>query len=122
MVQSALLTAATVTDVGVELPCSNGAVYSPDGEIVPVLEVPPLTPFTVQYTLVFVVPATVAVNCCVNPLGTVAAVGATDNVTRELDADVLNADSTWAMAMLSETTIAPSSNVVVLNLKLLPRN
>ena len=36
-------------------------------DIVPTIEFPPDTPFTVQLTAVFDVPFTVAVNCCVLP-------------------------------------------------------
>ena len=62
MVVSATLVAATVT---VPEGTFVGAVYSPDVEMVPSVEFPPLMPFTVQVTAVFVVPLTVAVNCCV---------------------------------------------------------
>ena len=40
-----------------------GAVYMPDEEIVPTVELPLCMPFTSQLTDVFVVPETVAVNC-----------------------------------------------------------
>src|SRR5580704_11983459 len=42
-----------------------GGVYKPVAVIVPSLEFPPTVPLTVQVTAVFVVPVTVAVNCCV---------------------------------------------------------
>ena len=42
----------------------DGAVYKPAGEIVPTEEFPPAMPPTNQFTAVFVVPETVAVNCC----------------------------------------------------------
>ena len=44
-----------------------GAVYRPLVEMVPVTAEPPVTPLTCQETAVFVVPATVAVNCVVVP-------------------------------------------------------
>ena len=40
-----------------------GAVYRPDDEIVPTLELPPESPFTSQLTPVELVPETVALNC-----------------------------------------------------------
>lgn len=43
--------------------------------MVPVLELPPCTPFTCQIMLVVVVPVTVAENCFVPPGATVAEVG-----------------------------------------------
>ncbi|MCE5307117.1 MAG: hypothetical protein LLG20_05710 [Acidobacteriales bacterium] len=55
-----------------------GAVYNPELEIVPV----PLT--TDQVTAVFGVPVTVALNCCVPPCTTLAAVGFTLIVTTEI--------------------------------------
>jgi hypothetical protein len=39
-------------------------------DIVPTVAFPPGTPFTLQMTAVFEVPATVAVNCCVLPSNT----------------------------------------------------
>ena len=42
-----------------------GAVYTPDEEIVPTLELPPGSPFTNQFTPVELVPETVALNCWV---------------------------------------------------------
>jgi hypothetical protein len=42
----------------------DGAVYKPAGEIVPTEEFPPAMPPTSQFTAVFVVPETVAENCC----------------------------------------------------------
>jgi hypothetical protein len=39
-------------------------------EIVPTVEFPPKTPFTLQLTAVFDVPVTVAVSCCVLPSST----------------------------------------------------
>jgi len=51
-----------------------GAVYRPELEIVPTVALPPVTPFTCQVTAVLLV-FTVAVNCCVPPVATVAEVG-----------------------------------------------
>jgi hypothetical protein len=58
-----------------------GAVYKPPVVIVPVVEFPPVAPFTCQVTAVFDVFVTVAVNCCVNPTCTLAVVGAIATVT-----------------------------------------
>jgi len=59
-VASAWLVAATCTVTG--LGKSAGAMYNPLVLIVPIVELPPATPFTLQFTLVFVVFLTVAVN------------------------------------------------------------
>jgi hypothetical protein len=61
-VASAALTAVTVT-LGPGIVA--GAVYRPPDEIVPLVELPPAAPFTCQLTFEFVVPETIAVNCCV---------------------------------------------------------
>jgi hypothetical protein len=68
-------------EVAVTVACGGfgtvaGAVYSPLLEMVP-FEAPPAT---LQATAVFDVPVTVAVNCCVLPTATLAAVGATEIV------------------------------------------
>jgi hypothetical protein len=39
-----------------------GAVYTPELEIMPTVELPPVVPFTSHVTLVFEVPVTIAVN------------------------------------------------------------
>lgn len=56
---SATLVAVTVRVGGEGMFC--GAVYSPVFEIVPTMEFPPRTPFTLQFTLELAVPVTVAV-------------------------------------------------------------
>ena len=85
-----MLTAATVIDDG-EFPRPEGAEYSPDVEIVPTLEFPPLMPFTIQVTLAFDVPLTVDVNCRVFPGRTEATVGAMDMAINELDPNCASA-------------------------------
>jgi len=50
-------------------------VYSPELEIVPTVALPPVTPLTCQVTAVLAVFCTVAVNCWVPPIATVAEVG-----------------------------------------------
>jgi len=81
-VESACEVAVTVTCAG--FGTVAGAVYSPALEIVP-LAAPPAT---LQVTAVFDVPVTVALNCCVLPTGTLAAVGATEMVTMAVLLDV----------------------------------
>jgi hypothetical protein len=49
--------------------------------MVPTVELPPATPFTLQLTAVFEVPVTVAVNCCCPPMVTWAVVGESVTVT-----------------------------------------
>src|SRR3981081_2319380 len=71
--------AVTVTVAG--LGTAEGAVYSPEVEIVPTVELPPVTPFTCQVTAVLEVPVTVAVNCWVFAIGTEADAGATETLT-----------------------------------------
>src|SRR5436853_517726 len=72
LVGSAWLTAVTV------MPPAGmvaGAAYRPLAEMVPLDGSPPLTLLTCQVTAVLAVPLTVAVNCCVAPVFTVADVG-----------------------------------------------
>jgi hypothetical protein len=53
-----------------------GAVYIPAVEIVPVEALPPTTPFTDQFTVLFALPVTIAVKGCVEPARTLAVPGA----------------------------------------------
>jgi hypothetical protein len=53
----------------------EGAVYKPELETVPTVELPPAAPFTLQVTLRLDAPVTVAVNCTVPPVWTVAVAG-----------------------------------------------
>ena len=55
---------ATLLAVTVWFPVVAGAVYSPLVVIRPVAVLPPTVPSTNQVTAVFVVPLTVAMNCC----------------------------------------------------------
>jgi hypothetical protein len=75
---SAELVAATVTLAG--FGCVAGGVYNPLALMVPTVLFPPVTLFTDQETCVIFVPATVAVNCCTVPTGTVTDVGLTCTV------------------------------------------
>ena len=53
--------------------------------MIPSFELPPVLPFTVQFTPVLDVPVTVAVNCTVFPGATEAAVGVMDTATVDPD-------------------------------------
>jgi hypothetical protein len=53
-----------------------GAEYMPAVEIVPVEALPPPTPFTDQFTVLFALPVTIAVKGCVEPARTLAIPGA----------------------------------------------
>src|SRR5438876_896764 len=90
-VASAWDTAVTVTVAG--LGTTEGAVYRPELEIVPTVALPPLTPFTCQVTAVLAVFCTVAVNCWVPPVATVADSGEIVMLTAVADVIV-----TWAEA------------------------
>src|SRR5262245_13608862 len=73
--ESAQEVAVTVTD-----PLAggrSGAVYKPLEVMLPIPASPPLVPFTLQSTQPLVEPSTLATNCWVAPLGTVAAAGET---------------------------------------------
>jgi hypothetical protein len=66
-------TAVIVT--GPELGTVAGAVYRPEVEIVPTVELPPVAPFTSHVTAVLEFPDTTAANCCDSLVDTVAPVG-----------------------------------------------
>jgi hypothetical protein len=53
----------------------RGAVYKPELEMIPVVEFPPRTPLTNQFTPVLLVAVTEALNCCDCPTFTLADVG-----------------------------------------------
>jgi hypothetical protein len=72
---SAWETAVTTTVEG--LGSAFGAVYIPVVVIVPTVAFPPCTPATCQFTDVFVVPVTVALNGTVCPITTDVALGNT---------------------------------------------
>ncbi len=78
LVEAKALCAVTVTGFAGTL---DGAVYRPVDEIVPTDEFPPRMPPTNQFTAVFVVPETVAVNCCDRPTWTFALVGEMETET-----------------------------------------
>jgi len=73
LLASAADTAVTVTVAGEGT--DDGALYSPLLLTVPTVELPLVTPFTFQTTVLFEVFETVAVNCFVLLMRTVALVG-----------------------------------------------
>jgi hypothetical protein len=79
LVVSALEITVMVTAAGLGI--EAGAVYSPVPDMVPCVVLPPVTPFTCQITSVFLVFFTVAVNCVVDEVATVAVVGETSTET-----------------------------------------
>ena|SRR5260221_547147 len=78
-VASTALTARTVTVF--EPGTLPGAVYKPEELIVPVVALPPVTPFTCQVTELFEEPVTVALNDCDAPARTFAVPGETETET-----------------------------------------
>jgi hypothetical protein len=72
------LTACTVTTFGTG--GTAGAAYNPVLPIVPTVALPPTTPFT-DHVAWFVLPVTVAVNCCASPTITIGAGGFTAATT-----------------------------------------
>lgn len=79
LVVSALEIAFTVITRSLET--LAGARYSPEVEMVPLLEFPPVVPFTCQVTEVLEVFSTVAVNCWVPAAGSDVVVGETETLT-----------------------------------------
>ncbi len=60
---------------------ASGAVYIPDEEIVPVVELPPIVPLTSQLRLVLLVPDTDALNCSDCPTCKVEELGEIETLT-----------------------------------------
>jgi len=79
LVVSALEIAFTVITRSLET--LAGATYSPEVEMVPLLEFPPVVPLTCQVTAVWEVFSTVAVNCWVPAAGSDVVVGETETLT-----------------------------------------
>ena len=79
--ESAALTALTVAVFG--LGRLAGDVYIPAELIAPVTALPPLAPFTNQFTEIFAEPVTDALNCWEAPNRTLAEVGEIDTVILE---------------------------------------
>jgi hypothetical protein len=74
---------ATLCAVIVTVPdgSASGAVYRPDEEIVPVVELPPIVPLTSQLRLVLLVPETDALNCSDCPTCKVEELGEIETLT-----------------------------------------
>jgi hypothetical protein len=81
-VESACEMAVTMTVAG--LGRVAGAVKSPEVEIVPAVEFPPVTPFTCQVTALLLVFCTVATKACDAPTETLAVVGESEMLTAGL--------------------------------------
>jgi hypothetical protein len=81
MAESAALTAIMVTEFG--LGKLAGDVYMPAELIVPVAALPPLAPFTNQFTEIFDEPVKVALNCCESPNRTLAEFGEIETLMPE---------------------------------------
>jgi hypothetical protein len=61
--ETAVMVTVALPFAGISEPETKfGAVKTPDDDIAPVVALPPVTPFTCQFTAVFDVPVTVAVN------------------------------------------------------------
>lgn len=78
---------------------TEGAVYMPDALIVPVAELPPVTPFTCHVTAMFEVPDTVALKVCAAPARTLALVGDTFTVTPDPDGGVFEPEELLVVPM-----------------------
>ena len=108
MVESVALAALTTT---VPDGTVAGAVYSPEDEIVPSVELPPLIPFTPHVTAVLELSLTVAENCCVCPTGTEALVGEIETKMPESIAMAAWAERVGSAALTANTVIVPEGAV-----------
>jgi hypothetical protein len=79
--------------------------------IVPTVLLPPRTPLTSQLTAVFVVPVTLALNCCVAPTCKLDVVGETDTATAV--AGGLTVTLAFALFVVSATLRAVTVNAVL---------
>ena len=93
-----LVLSATLVAVTVCVPVVGGAVYKPLVLTVPTVALPPFTPSTDQVTPVLLVPVTVAVNCCVPLMATIAVAG--ENVTVMTGGTITGLTVTAALALL----------------------
>src|SRR2546422_11368764 len=71
--------------------------------MVPTVALPPWTLFTRQVTAVLLVPVTVAMNCCVAPLWTVAEVGAMVTVMGAVIVTIVEADFEESATLVAVT-------------------
>ena len=88
---------AALVALTVYVPAVLGAVYKPELEMVP--------PVALQVTAVFVVPLTVAVNCCIVPVCTEVELGLTATMTGAgaLTVTVAEADFVESAALVAVT-------------------
>ncbi len=98
---SAFDTALTVTVA--EEGTMIGARYKPVVEMLPTVELPPVTPSTCQVTPVFDVFSTVAVNACVPPPA----------LTLAVPGDTVTVTGAEALTSISAESCAPSLSVTV---------
>jgi hypothetical protein len=101
LVLSATLVARTVTVFGDG--ATEGAAYKPVTEIVPQAAPVQPVPVTVHVTAVFVVPVTVAVNCCAPPARTETFVGLTVTETTARIVTVAEADFVGSATLVAVT-------------------
>lgn len=80
-----------------------GALYMPLVEMVPTVELPPATPFTVQFTAVLLVFETVALNCCVLPVLIETLVGLTVTETAGAAATLIDSALVVVCAVAAES-------------------
>jgi hypothetical protein len=99
LVLSATLVAVTVTLAGAGT--AAGAVYSPAALTVPIVALPPVMPFTLHVTAVLAALLTVALNCCVALVSTVAAVGANVTDTGFTTVTVAEADAAGSATLVA---------------------
>jgi hypothetical protein len=78
--------------------------------IVPTVVLPPATPFTDHVALWFVLPVTVAVNCCACPTITVGAGGFTATTTRTLSVTALEVPPPGAGVITATARLAAFDN------------
>jgi len=97
---SACETALTVTIAG--LGTVAGAVKTPNVEIVPVVALPPVTPFTCQVTAVLLVFSTVAVKACDAAVATLAVPG-------EIEILTVGGAAAAVMVTMAEADVLPSA-------------
>jgi hypothetical protein len=105
LVASAALDAFTITDIAEAT--DAGAAYSPLVETVPTLLLPPATPLTDHVTPVFVVPVTVAVNCCAFPAASVTEEGESVTLTGGFKVPVEGA-VLWATIVSAVVDVIPA--------------
>jgi|SRR5271157_464630 len=107
LVVSAFAVAVTVTCAG--FGTAAGAVNRPLDEIAPQVAPEQPTPLRLHVTAVFVVPVTVAVNCCVFPATTCAVIG--EMLTTTGGRIVTDADAVLVLSATEVATTVTSAGV-----------